>query len=276
MRCSTCRWYQSSSTVAQCLIARVAGETSRECIVVSHGDTPTQWYRSKNIENRDAVERTVCLRITRARHPSTPTCRKLKEQQKFERLAELQAKADAVVFTIDGGAIERVTEFCYFRHVLAENNNNTRCVLRQLQRAHARWKSVSKVLRRNGANAWTMARFYLVVVQAVLLYGSDSWTITRRNMAMLDCFHKGVARHITADHITQDEDRNWSCPDHDAVFKKCALWPMSKYIKRWRTTLWAYLKEYKGDLLDEVVGLTPPARDPNWILWWRQPWITAT
>ena len=196
------------------------------------------------------------------------------ERRKFERLTGLHADADAVVFIIDGGAIERVTEFCYLGRVLAEDDDNTWCILRQLQRARARWANVSKVLKCDGANAWTMARFYLAIVQVVLLYGSDSWTITKRNMARLDCFHKQAARHITGDHITQDEDGNWSCPDHDAVLKKCALWPMSKYIERRRGTLRKYLEEHKGDLLDEVIALTSPARDPNRVLWWHQAWIT--
>ena len=84
---------------------------------------------------------------------------------------------------------------------------------------------------------------------------------------MLDRFHKQGARHMTLNHITQDKDGNWLLPDHDALLKKCALWPMLTYIERRRGTLQAYLEEHKGDLLVKVVGLLPPARDPNRILW---------
>ena len=61
--------------------------------------------------------------------------------------------------------------------------------------------SMEKVLKQDSANMWTMARFYLAIVQVALLYGMDSWTINIQNMDALDCFHKCAARHITGELI---------------------------------------------------------------------------
>ena len=48
-------------------------------------------------------------------------------------------------------------------------------------------------MKREGANAKTMAKFYLAVVQAVLLYGSESWTIKKRDWRRLfKAFTRGL------------------------------------------------------------------------------------
>ena len=52
-----------------------------------------------------------------------------------------------------------------------------------------------------GANAITMAKYYMAVVQSVLLYGADLWTINNRNWKRLESFHKRACRHMTGQHI---------------------------------------------------------------------------
>ena len=44
------------------------------------------------------------------------------------------------------------------------------------------------MLKREGANAKVMGKFYLAVVQLLLLYGSESWTISEQNMRKLTVF----------------------------------------------------------------------------------------
>ena len=56
------------------------------------------------------------------------------------------------------------------------------------------------MLKREGADADCMGRFYQVIVQAVLLCGADSWTITKRNMKRVQSFHNRVIRHIAGKH----------------------------------------------------------------------------
>ena len=117
-----------------------------------------------------------------------------------------------------------------------------------------------------------MAKFYLAIVQAVLLYGADSWTITKKYFAALERFHKRAVRHITGQHIRRDENGVWHYPDHDVLLQKCGLWPIATYIERRRGTLRTYLHDNKTELLEEVKSLGPPARDPHRVLWWKQPW----
>ena len=85
--------------------------------------------------------------------------------------------------------------------ILKENDNDTECINQQLGRARQKWNALAKILKQEGANAKTMAKFYMAVVQAVLLYGADSWTITERNWKKLEAFQNKAVRYMTGKHI---------------------------------------------------------------------------
>ena len=46
---------------------------------------------------------------------------------------------------------------------------------------------MAKLLKREEMNPFQMERFYMTVMQAVLLYESESWTLTIRDMEAHDC-----------------------------------------------------------------------------------------
>ena len=47
-----------------------------------------------------------------------------------------------------------------------------------LQRARGEWGLLAKILGRERADRITEGRFYVELVQAVLLFGSESWVLT--------------------------------------------------------------------------------------------------
>ena len=136
------------------------------------------------------------------------------------------------------------------------------------------WWCMLKVLKRDRATALVMARFYLAVVQTVLLYRSDSWTISKQNMAKLNVFHKRAVRHMTGQHIWKKADGSWSYPYHQVFLKKCQLLPVKKYITQQRGTLRQYLTEEKLGLLADVEGLSALMGDARKVLWGKQEWIS--
>ena len=83
-------------------------------------------------------------------------------------------------------------------------NCATQCCVRNIQRAKAKWAAVSKVLKREGASK----KFYLVIVSTVLLYGSDTWVVTRRMEELLTSFHNRCLRHITKRFIRCTDTEN--------------------------------------------------------------------
>ena len=141
----------------------------------------------------------------------------------------------------------------------------------QLVQAWQWWRNVAWLLKRNGANARSMAQFYLMIVQAVLPHGVNSWMITKQDFAALEHFHKRTVQHISGQHIRRDAQGVWHYPNHDSILEWCGLWSISAYIKQRHGTLRLYLQSCKPYLLGEFWSMHPPAHDPHWALWWTQP-----
>ena len=158
----------------------------------------------------------------------------------------MQYNANNVKFYINGKELERVTNFNYLGRIFSENDSDLLCIQSQINKARARWNGIAKILKREGANAKTMGRFYLAVVQAVLLYGSGSWTVTRRDLKKLESFHLRAVRHMTGSHIRCVNDE-WEYPNHNYLLNKCRLHPIEKYIERRRGTLMKYFMNYRKD-----------------------------
>ena len=208
------------------------------------------------------------------RHQKTSTCKKGRGRRGNEMLQDKQAEAEKVTFRVYGEELERVREFRYLGRILTEDDDDTINIVEQLRRARQKWNSIAKILKREGANAKTMAKFYMAVVQAVLLYGAESWTITTRNWTKLQSFHRRAMRYMTGQHIRQDSDGTWTYPDHKELEKKCGLFPIGTYVERRRGTLRKYLEENRAEMLEEAMAMTAPAKSANKILWWKQEWIS--
>ena len=87
--------------------------------------------------------------------------------------------------------------FRYLVRVLSDDDNDLPCILSQLASARRWWQSFALVLKRKGVDVRVMAMLYIAIVQAVLLYSADSWSVSKRDQATLDRFHKRVVQHIT-------------------------------------------------------------------------------
>ena len=112
---------------------------------------------------------------------------------------------------------------------------------------------------------------YNTIVQSVLLYGVDSWTVSQRDLNKLKSFHHRAVRYITGQHIKYVEsDGVWTHPDHETLLKKCRLLEFERYLESRRGTLRGYLETTHPTLLKVVKDLHPPARANNKILWWNQ------
>jgi hypothetical protein len=111
------------------------------------------------------------------------------------------ASVAAPQFCMGDDAVEQVTKFRYLERILSEDDQDVSACIRSLQRARTKWAVVSRVLKRHGASQRSFARFDLVIASTVLLYGSDTWVVTKHMQNMLTSFHNRCARDITRRHI---------------------------------------------------------------------------
>jgi hypothetical protein len=104
-----------------------------------------------------------------------------------------------------------VTKFRYLGRILSQDDSDLSACVRNIQRATLQWAAVSKVLKREGVSKESFARLYKVIVSTVLLYGSDTWVVTRRMEELLTSFHNRCLRHITRRFIrcTDAEHDTW-------------------------------------------------------------------
>ena len=112
-----------------------------------------------------------------------------------------------VSFTIDGDKIERVAQFRYLGRILDENDDDTHASSRQLARARTKWNRIGRVLRDETQSDGA-------IVQAILLYGSETWVVLDAHLRQFRSFHLRVGRHLTGRHIRLLEEGSWHwfCP----------------------------------------------------------------
>ena len=120
-------------------------------------------------------------------------------------------------------ALQRVKQFRYLGLIFTEDDNDSVCIQENLKNARKRWNCVAKILKTEGANAKCMAKFYITIVQAVLLYGADSWVVTQRYLSKLRSFHNRAIRYITGKHIRKRSEHAWEYPNHTVLLKECRL-----------------------------------------------------
>jgi len=83
--------------------------------------------------------------------------------------------ATNLVFYVDEVPIDTVTKFKYLGCSLsADDRDDDATVSFNIKRANQAWWSMYPILRHDGASSHTMAHFYLAVVQAKFLFGSET------------------------------------------------------------------------------------------------------
>ena len=109
------------------------------------------------------------------RHRKSKLCIALTAKRKSAELIRQYATATQTEFYVDGTAIENVSEFKYLGRMISSNDRDELAVTARIKTARSKWMQLHRILSADGANCKTMTKFYLAIVQAVLLYGSETW-----------------------------------------------------------------------------------------------------
>jgi len=96
-----------------------------------------------------------------------------------ERLGRQAMKTHNFAFYVDEVPIDTVHEFKYLGHILSADDQDDAAVSFNINKANQAWWGMYPILCRDGANSYIMAHFYLAVVQAKLLFGSETWVLTK-------------------------------------------------------------------------------------------------
>jgi len=101
-----------------------------------------------------------------------------------------------------------------------------------LRRACHKWDKLSKLLSREGANPRIFGMFYKTVVQTVLLFGFESWTMTDAMWNVLKGFHHRAARRMADMMACRGPSGGWIYPPLEEALKKVGLYTMEHYVNK--------------------------------------------
>ena len=95
---------------------------------------------------------------------------------------------------------------------------------------------------REGAYARCSRRIYVVVVQVVMLYGSDIWVMKLRIWRVLGGFHHRVARGMTRRQTWRGQDGVWLYPPLEDAMVEAELLELETYVSLRQNTITQFIK----------------------------------
>ena len=95
---------------------------------------------------------------------------------------------------------------------MTEGENDWLAMVGNLGKARRSWGRLSWVLVREGADPKVSRTFYTALVQAVLLFGAETWVLIPRMEKALDSFQSRVTRRITGRQPQRKKDGSLEYP----------------------------------------------------------------
>jgi len=123
-------------------------------------------------------------------HKYEHMCRKLVDLWKESKKAGLEinsSKTEEIrVSTIvrqrlrlNGEDIKRSSDFCYFGSIVAENGGTIREVSARIQKARGSFSKLRRAWLSKSLRKGTNIRIFNACVKSVLLYGCETWLVTK-------------------------------------------------------------------------------------------------
>ena len=203
------------------------------------------------------------------RHQRTRLCMEGWEKKMQHEAAEAARLALAQSFTAYGEQLERVEVFKYLGRLLAYDDNDTQAMRGNLKKARKSWAQVSRVLRAENASPKVCGVFYKATVQAVLLFGSETWNLSPLSLKSLEGFHIRAARRMAGMQPKRNPDGTWKYPNSGEVLKAVGLRTIDHYIGVRRETIAKFIVDRPLFRLCRDGGRKRGSTRRTF--WWEQP-----
>jgi exonuclease III len=203
-------------------------------------------------------------------HWASLLCKRGSDRQRQRQAAEATRRASEIVFTIYGTPLPSVNTFKYLGRPIASNDDDWPALYRNITRARRKWGMIRRVLTREGASPMISGMFYKAIVQSVLLYGCETWTITPAMLKTLRGFHHRVARRLACRLPKLRQDGSWTYPRIEDARRIAGLFTIEHYVAvRQRSFIEKVALRPIRQLCEGAVRRTggPPSR----LYWWTQP-----
>ena len=139
--------------------------------------------------------------------------------------------------------MEAVSEFRYLRRLLTATDDDWPVVSGNIRKARVSWGRLARVLGREGADPKVSRSFYNAVTHQVLLFGAETWVLTKTMESALDAFQGRVARHLTGRQTCRGRDRRWFYPALAGALKEAGAVRIRTSILRRQNTVAQFASE---------------------------------
>jgi len=169
-------------------------------------------------------------------------------------------------FAAGDTTFDNVADFKYLGQWMSTNDSDITVVAQNIKKARQQWGQLCRLLTRHGANRWVMGLFYKATIQAVLLYGAETWTLTQPLRWQLCSFHHRCTRYLARMTTTQQEDGSWISPPSSVAHERAGLATIEEYIQRRVNT---YLPFIQSPAIFRECRLSQPTQAAaNHLIWW--------
>ena len=199
-------------------------------------------------------------------HLESEDCKRFAEIKRNKRIDSQNQAATNVKFNINGVEINTVRSFKYLGRMITDKDDDLEAIDLQLKKARMTWGRIGKIIKkRTNGNPKIMSIFYKVIIQSVLLYGSESWVISKHAHKKLQSFHRRCARFITGRHI-KVVDEKWIYPDSKTTMEMADLLPIEEYIQKRKETVKIFTEERK--IYSACKLSTYLTKNDRLLIWW--------
>lgn len=217
--------------------------------------------------------------VNSEKHLSSEDCKKYAERRKRRKNEQIKMAANNVTFKVQNDIINNVKQFKYLGRIIQNNDDDLPAIEAQIKKAKMMWGNIIKILKyKNGnknkkINPKTMSIFYKVIVQTILLYGSETWVVCETGRRKLSSFHNRCARYITGRHIKQQEDGTWVYPCSKITRKEADLLTVEEYIQKRKQTITPFAEEQ--EIFTKCRQSESLIRSSQ-LMWWTQEIVPKT
>ena len=125
------------------------------------------------------------------------------------------------------------------------------------------WRRLARVLVREGADPKVSRSFYTSVSQKVLLFGAETWVLTRKMDSALDAFQVRAARRLAGRQPCRVRDGLWFYPSLAGAMKEAGVVRIRTSILRRQNTVAHFIATRPILGLCEVAERRPGTRVPR-------------
>ena len=131
--------------------------------------------------------------------------------------------------------IKGVDNFKYLGRMLYRLDDDWPVVRRNVRKAHQVCIRLGKLLQMEGADSLVSAMFYRELMQAVLIFGLETWFLLALMSKNLERLHVGFLRKVAGSIAKRQRGRTWRSVAAVSVLKEAVTQTLGTYIDKWKS-----------------------------------------